>query len=98
MGKDKSLGDRMKEYESCYGFKIPNRSYVIIRLDGKGFSKYTKAFDKPFDDLLSISPSLQEPFNEYNFYLPLSPSFSTSANEILNENSLSKQSNSWVLI
>jgi len=53
MGKDKSLGDRMKEYESCYGFKIPNRSYVIIRLDGKGFSKYTKAFDKPFDDLLS---------------------------------------------
>jgi tRNA(His) guanylyltransferase len=53
MGRDKSLSDRMKEYESCYGFKVPNRSYVIIRLDGKGFSKYTKMFDKPFDDLLS---------------------------------------------
>lgn len=53
MGKNKSLGDRMKEYESCYGFKVPNRSYVIIRLDGKGFSKYTKKFDKPFDDILS---------------------------------------------
>ncbi len=53
MGKDKSLGDRMREYESCYGFKVPNRSYVIIRLDGKGFSKYTKKFQKPFDDLLS---------------------------------------------
>lgn len=53
MGKDKSLGDRMKEYENCYGFKVPNRSYVIIRLDGKGFSKYTKKFEKPFDDLLS---------------------------------------------
>lgn len=53
MGKIKSLGDRMKEYESCYSFKIPNRSYVIIRLDGKGFSKYTKIFEKPFDDMLS---------------------------------------------
>lgn len=53
MGKNKSLSSRMKDYESCYGFKIPNRSYVIIRLDGKGFSKYTKNFDKPFDDMLS---------------------------------------------
>jgi tRNA(His) 5'-end guanylyltransferase len=53
MGKNKSLGDRMKEYEKCYEFKVPNRSYVIIRLDGKGFSKYTKKFNKPFDDILS---------------------------------------------
>jgi tRNA(His) 5'-end guanylyltransferase len=53
MGKNTSFGDRMKDYESCYNFKIPNRSYVIIRLDGKGFSKYTKMFDKPFDDILS---------------------------------------------
>jgi tRNA(His) 5'-end guanylyltransferase len=53
MGKNTSFGDRMKEYESCYNFKIPNRSYVIIRLDGKGFSKYTTMFDKPFDDILS---------------------------------------------
>jgi len=35
-GKNKSLSDRMIEYEQCYSFKIPNRSYVIIRLDGKG--------------------------------------------------------------
>jgi tRNA(His) 5'-end guanylyltransferase len=53
MGKNTSFSDRMKEYESCYNFKVPNRSYVIIRLDGKGFSKYTKRFEKPFDDLLS---------------------------------------------
>lgn len=62
------------------------------------YSDHLASYYSTFDDLLSISPSLQEPFNEYNFYLPLSPSFSTSANEILNENSLSKQSNSWVLI
>lgn len=51
--KNTSLGDRMKSYESCYDFRIPARTYVIIRLDGKGFSKYTKMFDKPFDDGLS---------------------------------------------
>jgi tRNA(His) 5'-end guanylyltransferase len=49
----KSLEERMKGYESCYGFKIPERTYTIIRLDGKNFSKYTQMFDKPFDDKLS---------------------------------------------
>ena len=53
MGKNKSLGNRMKEYEGCYGYKVPNRSLMAVRLDGVGFSKYTKQFDKPFDDLLS---------------------------------------------
>jgi tRNA(His) guanylyltransferase len=53
MGKNKSLSDRMKDYESCYGFKVPNRSLMVVRLDGVGFSKYTKNFKKPFDDLLS---------------------------------------------
>jgi tRNA(His) guanylyltransferase len=53
MGKNISLGDRMKQYESCYDFRIPPRTYTIIRLDGKGFSKYTKMFEKPFDDILS---------------------------------------------
>lgn len=58
MGKNQSLSDRMLGYESCYNFKIPNRSYVIIRLDGKGFSKYTKRFEKPFDDILSNAMDL----------------------------------------
>jgi tRNA(His) guanylyltransferase len=53
MGRNKSLKDRMKDYESCYGFKIPNRSYIIVRLDGRGFSKYTDRFEKPFDSILS---------------------------------------------
>jgi len=53
MGKVKSFSDRMKEYESCYSIKVPNRSYMIVRLDGVGFSKYTKQFEKPFDDILS---------------------------------------------
>ena len=47
------LSKRMKEYEQCYSIKIPKRTYTIIRLDGVGFSKYTKMFEKPFDDILS---------------------------------------------
>jgi tRNA(His) guanylyltransferase len=53
MGKGKDLNERMKNYERCYDIRVPSRSYVIVRLDGKGFSKYTKMFEKPFDDLLS---------------------------------------------
>lgn len=53
MSKNESLGDRMKSYEACYDVRVPARTYTIIRLDGKGFSKYTKMFEKPFDDKLS---------------------------------------------
>ena len=53
MSKDKSLEARMREYEACYETKVPPRTYTIMRLDGKGFSKYTQMFDKPFDDTLS---------------------------------------------
>lgn len=47
------LSSRMKAYEACYDMRIPARTYTIIRLDGKGFSKYTSMFKKPFDDNLS---------------------------------------------
>jgi tRNA(His) 5'-end guanylyltransferase len=53
MSKNESLGDRMKSYETCYDVRVPARTYTIIRLDGKGFSKYTKMFEKPFDGKLS---------------------------------------------
>ncbi len=47
------LSSRMKAYEACYDVRVPARTYTIIRLDGKGFSKYTRMFKKPFDDNLS---------------------------------------------
>ena len=50
--KSDSLGDRMKAYENCYRNKIPNRSYVIIRVDGKAFHTFTSKLQKPFDDAL----------------------------------------------
>jgi len=50
-----NLGDRMKEYERSYDISIINRIPIIIRLDGKNFSKWTKMckFAKPFDEILS---------------------------------------------
>ena len=44
------LGDRMKyfeqfETERCFNDFLP----VVIRLDGRGFSKFTKNFVKPYD-------------------------------------------------
>lgn len=47
--KNDSLGDRMKEYENCYRFYIPKKSFVVIRLDGVAFHTYTKDLDRPFD-------------------------------------------------
>lgn len=53
MKKD-DFGDRMKKYESEYtNTKISPPDYLCVRLDGKGFSKFTKGFLKPFDDKLS---------------------------------------------
>lgn len=48
-----NLSDRMKGYEKAYKYVITPRSYIIIRLDGKNFSKYTKGLEKPFDKDLS---------------------------------------------
>lgn len=51
-----SLGDRIKQYEGAYDQRIINRLPVVIRCDGKGFSKWTKRIkaEKPFDESLSI--------------------------------------------
>lgn len=50
-----SMGDRLKRYESAYDQTIIGRVPVIIRLDGKGFSRWTKMIGatKPFDNDLS---------------------------------------------
>lgn len=49
MSEIKSLGDRIKDAENVFRYKLPERLPVLIRLDGKGFSKFTKNFEKPFD-------------------------------------------------
>lgn len=44
-----SLADRMKQFETVYDNAVPNNHYLCIRLDGHGFSKFTKNLVKPFD-------------------------------------------------
>lgn len=43
------IGNRMKEYEAVWDFKMTRRLPVIIRVDGKAFHSYTRGFEKPFD-------------------------------------------------
>lgn len=48
MGSDQ-LGDRMKELEMQEaGRKLPRDRPVLIRLDGRGFSRFTKDLPRPF--------------------------------------------------
>jgi tRNA(His) guanylyltransferase len=46
----KSLGDRMKEYESVPRTYLMRRTPVIIRLDGKAFHTYTRRAAKPYSE------------------------------------------------
>ena len=52
--KEESLADRMKRYESKYcSIKLDKSLPIVARLDGKGFSKFTKSLKKPYDERLS---------------------------------------------
>jgi tRNA(His) 5'-end guanylyltransferase len=45
-----ALGNRMKSfYEDRFRYKLPRRSFTVIRIDGKAFHTYTKGLKKPFD-------------------------------------------------
>ena len=49
-----ALGDRMKAYERIETEqKFKPNSILYIRLDGRGFSKFTKGLKRPFDERLS---------------------------------------------
>ena len=50
-----TLGDRMKQYESSYDFIATRRVPMIIRLDGRKFSKLVKKINvnRPFDEKFS---------------------------------------------
>lgn len=43
------LGNRMKSYEAQTEQKLLNRLPIIVRLDGRSFSKFTKDMNRPFD-------------------------------------------------
>ncbi|KYQ90124.1 hypothetical protein DLAC_08709 [Tieghemostelium lacteum] len=69
------LGDRMKQYENNVNNLLtiqPGQSF-IIRLDGHGFSKFTKSFVKPWDirihnAMIETATELFKSFNPYLIY------------------------------
>lgn len=62
------FGERIKAYESEYEQRIPYNEYIIVRIDGHKFSRFTKGFKRPFDTILSdtfreITSALIKEFN-----------------------------------
>lgn len=62
------LGNRMKESESIYDKRVHYMEYMVVRLDGHGFSKLTKRFKKPFsnDFKLMMNGVCQMLFDRFN--------------------------------
>lgn len=48
-----TLADRMKEYEANFDYKIMRRCPVILRLDGRSFSRLTKSLEKPSEKFIN---------------------------------------------
>jgi tRNA(His) guanylyltransferase len=48
------LGRRMKQdYEDALRIVLPRRSYVVIRIDGRGFHTFTKDLERPYSRRLA---------------------------------------------
>jgi tRNA(His) guanylyltransferase len=47
-----SLGDRMKRYEDVPRISLTPRMPMVIRVDGRAFHTYTRAFDKPWSHVI----------------------------------------------
>lgn len=45
-----SIGDRMKMYEASTESRVLPRLPIIVRIDGRSFSKFCKGMKRPFDD------------------------------------------------
>ena len=57
--KKEALGDKMKHYEAVEAQRaLPPDLPVLVRIDGRRFSKFTRDFRKPFDP--DLSAAMQE--------------------------------------
>ena len=52
--KRDNFGDRMKMYEGNAEVYLMPGLPIVVRLDGKGFSKYTKKMTRPYDENFSL--------------------------------------------
>lgn len=68
-----SISERIKSYESACEHIIPKSEYIIIRIDGHHFSKFTRGFKKPFDHIfretmIKTTEDLHNRFNSYSSF------------------------------
>lgn len=67
--KNQDLDSRMRGGEYFHSLRVPEENWTILRLDGRGFSKFTaERFEKPFDPrfhelMLLTTEALVEEFN-----------------------------------
>lgn len=52
-GKD-PIGDRLKELERSTEMRFDVHKPVYVRIDGRGFSKFTRDMERPFDSKMSM--------------------------------------------
>lgn len=81
----------MKELEKEYRTYLPKNSYAVIRVDGKGFSKYTKNMAKPFDygfttDMRETAKYLAENIDGAHFAYTQSDEISVVFSDLAGEN------------
>ncbi len=46
------LDKHLRQYETAYDFCVPQENFIVVRLDGRGFTRLTKEiwqFEAPFD-------------------------------------------------
>ncbi|EFA78090.1 hypothetical protein PPL_08738 [Heterostelium album PN500] len=98
-----TLGDRMKQYEvSMNTLHITDNTPFIIRLDGHGFSKFTKNFVKPWDirvhnAMVETATVLMKEFNPtlvYTFSDEITLCFSSLPDQEYQERLIATQSQS----
>lgn len=61
--------ESFEDIEKKYEIKLDNKKVTIFRLDGHGFSKFTKNFKKPFDDNFTnaMKETAKKTFSYFNF-------------------------------
>lgn len=47
--------ERMRDYEAAWTGQIPAKTYTVLRLDGRSFTRLTHACNKPFDYSFMLS-------------------------------------------
>jgi len=50
MSDKTEIGNRMKNYEDVFRQSLPLKMPLILRIDGKAFSSYTKNFEQPWSE------------------------------------------------